>query len=279
MKPEKETHSCTNGEKRRTPVTDEEVKKLCDTLTLPWETVREQTISELGAKDAFFLLDPHINIHLDVSGWILNRYPECQERRLVLVEYTRLFKGLYWMNFYFIHANYSAVYRDLRYWWESFSIAYLIDSKYPNLSANDRMAIRRAWEERGKGGWRVIKEALSKALRRPPDCVQGRFRSLWQQLCKHVHPSAVEMERIISMDPWSFILDSFSRELAIECIHISNQVLDCIYALIFDAFPLIAKDALRWERFDELQKLLPFTCEIIRERGSKPDLKFQSSKT
>ena len=85
-----------------------------------------------------------------IIGWVIRRYPERSRRSSLVFEYTRL-KWLYWMNFCFIHANYPAVYRDLRYWWESFSIAYLVESNYPELPLDDQMAIRKAWEEKDTG--------------------------------------------------------------------------------------------------------------------------------
>jgi hypothetical protein len=103
------------------------------------------------------------------------------------------------------------------------------------------MAVRRSWEEKGRSGWSVVEEALSKALQKPAECIKGYFYPLWSQLCRHVHPSAIEMDKIASIDFSSLMFDSFNRELAGECMSTSNQVLDCIHISVFDAFPLMVK--------------------------------------
>jgi tRNA(His) 5'-end guanylyltransferase len=80
------------------------------------------------------------------------------------------------------------------------------------------------------------------------------------------------MDKIATIDFSSLMVDSFNRGLAEECMDTSNQVLDCIHVLIFDAFPLIIEDALRWRRLEEWRELMPLTYNLIQERGRKSPL-------
>jgi hypothetical protein len=253
-----------------------DIEKVLDRLYQQWRGVRSETIFNLGEKEALFLVNFHFNNVIDITSWMGNRYPDRWRNSCISFDYCRFFKGLLWMNFYFIHGNYPAVYRDLRYFWESLSISYLIESKYPKLSIDDQMAVRRAWEERGPRAWSAVKKALSKALRKPPARIKGYFHPLWQQLCRHAHPSAVEMDKIATIDFSSLMVDSFNRELAEECMDTSNQVLDCIHVLIFDAFPLIIEDALRWKWLEEWRETMPWTYKLIHEQEHKSTSQSQS---
>jgi hypothetical protein len=77
------------------------------------------------------------------------------------------------------------------------------------------------------------------------------------------------MDKIASVNFSSFVTDSFNQKLARECIGVSNQVLDYIHVLIFDAFPLIAEDAMKWERLEGLREPLSFTYGLVKERSSR----------
>lgn len=80
-----------------------------------------------------------------------------------------------------------------------------------------------------------VKKDLTKIL--PYDAELGK---IWEDLCKYVHPSSVEMEPIIKagkVEP--NILFTFDEELFDKCINFTNEIMDVFILVLLNSHSLI----------------------------------------
>ena len=92
-----------------------DLENILDNLYVQWKEVRKETIEGLGEREALKIVDFHVNNWIDIVGWISSKYKREEQMNIVIFQFSRLLKELYWLQFLFHTANYPTAYRNLRY--------------------------------------------------------------------------------------------------------------------------------------------------------------------
>lgn len=229
-----------------------------------WDTIREETITNLGEKDALLIIDFHANNWLDIIGWINSNYDRKEQKNIVSFQFQGLFKEIYWLQFLFHNGNYPVIYRNLRYILELICQAYYVDTEYPNLSLDEQIEKTKETEEKVYG-WNLVKSVLRKIFNSNESSIRLKFKPSWDYLNKHVHPSAKQMDIVAKEDFSSLVIDSFNEKLARNALRDTSEVFDIIDMIIFKKYPRIRDLALQYEFINEWEELLPLTIKFIRD--------------
>ena len=243
------------------------IRKLENTLDGLYEhlkSIRKETITDLGNKDALHIIDFHANNWIDIIGWISSKYNREEQMNIVIFQFHRLFKEIYWLQFLFHNGNYPMVYRNLRYILELISQAYYIDSKYPDLSLDKQIEKTKEMEETIYG-WNLVKSVLCEILNSNEQSIQSNFKPLWDHLNKYIHPSAKQMDIVATEDFSSLVTDSFNENIAIDVLRTTNEIFDTVNMIIFKKFSRIKELSLKYKFINEWEEYLPNTMNIIRE--------------
>jgi hypothetical protein len=183
---------------------------------------------------------------------------------IVIFQFSRLFKEIYWLQLLFHNGNYPIIYRNLRYILELICQAYYVDSEYPHLSLDEQVEKTKEIETE-LYGWTLVKSVLRKVLNGSERRIDSDFKPLWIYLNKHAHPSAHQMDIAATEDFSSLVTDSFNETLARDALKATDEIFDIVSLIIFRRFPKIKESALRYEFLNEWGKFLPNTVRIIRE--------------
>ncbi len=146
-----------------------------------------------------------------------------------------MFKEIYWLQFLFHTGNYATAYRNLRYILELMSRAYHIDINYPDLTLDEQIEKAREIEE-SIYGWKLVDSVLCEVLNKTKEEIRTGFKPLWDELNRHVHPSARQVNLVAVQDFSSLITDSFNENLASDLLRATDKVFDIVYAVIFKRF-------------------------------------------
>jgi len=245
----------------------ERIKKLENTLDKLYEhlkSVREETITHLGDKDALHIVDLHANNWIKIVGWISSNYDKEEQMNIVIFQFHRLFKEIYWLQLLFHYGNYPVIYRNLRYILELICQAYYIDSNYPSSSLDEQ--IRKTTEVEEKFyGWTLVKTVLGDILNSDEQYIQSKFKQLWNYLNKHVHPSVKQMDIVVTEDFSSLVTDSFNANLARDTLRATDEIFDIVNMIIFKKFPRIIEVGLKYKFINEWEQYLPNTVQIMKE--------------
>ena len=247
---------------------NERIKKLentLDELYKHFNSVREETITHLGDKDALHIIDFHANNWIVIVGWISSKYDKEEQMNIIIFQFLRLFKEIYWLQFLFHYGNYPVIYRNLRYILELICQAYYIYSNYYDLSLDEQIKKTTEVEEKVYG-WNLIKTVLGDILNSDEQHIQSNFKPLWNYLNKHVHPSVKQMDKVVTEDISSLVKDSFSKNLARDTLRATDKIFDIVNMIIFKKFPEIKEVALKYKFINEWIQYLPDTMKIIKEQ-------------
>jgi hypothetical protein len=124
-----------------------ELESILDNLYQHWRDTRRETIACLGDKEALKIIDFHANNWIDVVSWVSTVYERDEQFKILYIQWLRLFKEIYWLQYLFYTANYSTAYRNLRYMWEMMSQAYYVHVIHPNLTIDEQFQRAREIEE------------------------------------------------------------------------------------------------------------------------------------
>lgn len=246
----------------------EEIRKLENTLDALYEhlkSVREETITHLGDEDALHIIDFHANNWIDIVKWISSKYDKEEQMNIVIFQFHRLFKEIYWLQFLFHYGNYPLIYRNLRYILELICQAYYIDSKYHSLSLDEQIKKTNEMEEKIYG-WPLVKTVLCNILNSDEQCIKSNFKPLWKNLNKHVHPSGKQMDIVATEDFSSLLTDSFNENLARDTLRATNEIFDIVNMILFKRFPRIKEACLKYKFINEWEQYLPNTMKIMKEQ-------------
>ena len=235
-----------------------------DNLYEHWRSIRAETIAHLGGQKALGIIDFHGNNWIGIVRWILSKYDRYQQMNIVLFQFSRLFKEIYWLQFLFHTGNYATAYRNLRYILELMSQAYYVDMTNPGLTLDEQIEKASEVEERVYG-WKLINSVLCKVLNKTEEEIQISFKPLWDELNRHVHPSAKQMDLVAAQDFSGLITDSFNTNLARDLLRVTDKVFDIVYAIVFNRFSKAKKLALAYEFIHEWEECLPNTMGILRQ--------------
>lgn len=238
------------------------LEKYLDTLYEGWKPVRRETITYFG-KDAFHIIDFQGNNWIDIISWIISKYSREEQMNISFIQFVRLFKEIYWLQFLFHTANYPLICRNLRYILEMISQAYYIEREYPGLTLDEQIEKMMEMEEKIYG-WGIIKTILPSILNSNEEGFKDKFKPTWNYLNKHVHSSAKQMNVVIEEDFSSFVTDSFNENLAKDTLKLVDEIFDLIYVMVFEKFSRIKECALGYKFINEWEEYLPNTVNIIK---------------
>lgn len=245
--------------------TPEKLQKVLNELYQHLESIKIETIKILGEKQSLHILDFHANNWIDIRNWITSEHKKDTENSLLFFYFFTLFKKVYWMQLFFLSANYSAIYKDLRYIWELISQGYYIDSRCSkNMSLDQRMGLAQQLEEE-KYGWKLVKDVLKDLGFNDNDI--KIIHQLWIYLNKHAHPSPKQFNEIAREDFSIFVTDSFNKNLAISLLRKIDCVFDIIYLILLREFSGAIKHAKKYKFLDEWKEYIPLIHSlVVREK-------------
>jgi len=236
-----------------------------DKLYKHLKSVRKETIIHLGDKDALHIIDFHANNWIYIVGWISSKYEKDEQMNIIIFQFHRLFKEIYWLQFLFHYGNYPVIYRNLRYILELICQAYYIDSNYHGYSLDEQIKKTTEVEEKVYG-WTLVKTVLGDILNSYEQHIQSNFKPLWDNLNKHAHPSGKQMDKVVTEDISSLVTDSFSENLARDTLRATDKIFDIVNMIIFKKFPEIKEVALKYKFINKWKQYLPNTMKIIKEQ-------------
>ncbi|MCH7555895.1 MAG: hypothetical protein IIB56_00390 [Planctomycetes bacterium] len=242
---------------------DKKFEKSLDVLYETWKLVRSETIARLGKEDAVHIINFHGNNWIDITNWILSKYNREEQMNIVFIQFIRLFKEIYWLQFIFHNANYPMVYRNLRYVLEMIAQAYYVDCKYPILSLDEQIGKIMGMEKRIYGR-KLVKAVLCPILNLDEKGFKEKFQPIWDYLNKHVHPSAKQMDIVVEEDFSSLVTDSFNENLARETLEVVDEIFDLIYVMVLEKFSRVKELVLEYKFINEWEKYLPNTVNITK---------------
>ncbi|GAI43635.1 unnamed protein product, partial [marine sediment metagenome] len=234
----------------------EHLENILDDLYEQWRELRRETIEQLRNREALKIIDFHANNWIDIVKWISSKYKREEQMNIVIFQFSRLFKEIYWLQFLFHTGNYPTAYRNLRYILEMICQAYSIDTKYPTLTLDDQIEKAMEIEER-VFGWNVISSALCKVFNKTDKETRARFKPLWDDLNKYAHPSARQIDLVVEEDFSALVTDSFNESLARELLIVTDKVFDIVYAVVLKRFPRAISLAQQYRFLGEWQECLP----------------------
>jgi hypothetical protein len=240
---------------------DEEIRNSLDKLYAHMDEVQHDTRRRLGI-DALHIVDLHANNWTDIMSWINSTYPKEEQMNILVLQFSRLLKEIYWLELLLHNANYPIMYRNLRYVWEMICQAYYVDAQHPNLTLDDQIEKARAIEDEFYG-WNLVLRVLSETLDESEEYVRSNFQQLWKRLSKHVHPSSKEMDIVANADFSILVTDSFNEELARQAMKTTDAVFDLVYVILFRRFSKTRENARAYKFLDEWKKYLPYTARAV----------------
>jgi len=239
------------------------LEKYLDTLYETWKSVRREAIARLGKEDAVHIINFHGNNSIDMTNWIMSKYSRREQMNIIFIQFQRLFKEIYWLQFLFHNANYPVIYRNLRYILEMMAQARYTDREYAGLTLDGQIEKMMATEER-LYGWKLIKAVLRPLLNLDEKDFEGRFKPMWIYLNKHIHPSAKQMDIIVEEDVSSLVTDSFNENLAKDALKVVDEIFDLIYVIVLKKFSRVKEWVLGYKFINDWEEYLPNTVNIMK---------------
>jgi len=244
----------------------EALEKSLEDLYQTWNSVRRETLTKLGKETALHIVH-HATNWQHVMGSILSVYSREEQVSVTLVQFSRLFKEIHWLQFLYLSANYSVMHRTLRYLLEMMAQAYYVDTRFPGLKLNEQVEKAAHIEER-LFGWNLILQVLPQVLECEVPKFAKEFQPTWKLLNKHVHPSAEQLNLLNKDDLPSLVTDMFIEKLAREVLESLDAVFDLIFSITFRRFPKIQSTNMQ-ARFSDTGKIvLPNTVKVLTAQSS-----------
>jgi hypothetical protein len=241
-----------------------DLEAILDNLYEQWREIRKETIERLGGKEALKIIDFHANNWIDIVKWISSEYKREEQMNIIVFQFSRLFKEVYWLQFLFHTGNYPTAYRNLRYILEMICQAYYVDSKHPTLSLDEQLEKTKDLEKRVRA-WDIVSGTLKKVLNKTDAEVRAGFKPLWDDLNRYAHPSVRQMDLVAEKDFAALVTDSFSEPLAGELLGVTDKVFDIAYAVVLTRFPKVINLVRQYKFIHEWEECLPNTIGIIRQ--------------
>ena len=227
------------------------------------EDVRKET--EDDQKEKVYVWTEHYSNWIDIWKYF-NKHIEkenfinsCFGFRL-----TQLNKELLWFWLECTSGIYDNAVRDLRYILESFLQAYYVDREHPHASMECKLEILKEIDK--LAGRRLI-ERLDISKR-----YQEQIKKLYSELCKWVHPSYKEWQKIIEEgEIGSKITFNYDKKLFEECGELTDRVINTIVFLLMnfcnDLIEEIRGDKIFLKSIDNVKNSL--VIQYIQEVGKK----------
>jgi len=240
------------------------VERELDLLDTQYGILREvarETMDSLGEEATGYWVDAH-NTCIDLVPAISRHYPrETLTRHLLLYRFWELYKELPWLRFLFLVGNYPVVARELRFTWEAFSQAYVVDVRFPRFDIESKIKRLNKKEYRG---WRVI----PKALEMMPSSIGEKqdWRGMYDTLSLIAHPTRTELDlKLLRAEGAPLVTDVFEEETASGLFIAAKMIFDKVWTIAFFRYPDIAPSLSQVSGFvQHLKDFCPFAYLHLR---------------
>lgn len=234
------------------------------------QDVRKET--EKNQKQKVYVWSEHYSNWIDIWKYFdesigrENFINSCVGFRLI-----QLNKELLWFLLECTSGAYENANRSLRYVLESFLQAYYVDRKHPRASIQCKLEILKEIDK--LTGGKLI-ENLDIDVKYKGQ--NGQIKILYSDLCKFVHPSFNEWQKIVEGgDVSSKITFSYDKESFEECVDLTDRVMDVIVFLLMnfsnDLAEKIKGDEIFLKSISNVKNSL--VIQYIQEAGNKNDKK------
>lgn len=239
-----------------------EIEDRLDELNELRESVRSETIEQLGTKAALRIHNIHAQNWIDVAKWIAEDRDSPADD-ILLLYFGQLFNKLQWMQFLFLRGSYGAVHWHARVALEGVAMAHSVSHRGANLKVDEQMTQATEIEdEETAREW--IESTLRHVLDYDDDDVTNWMDEWWVLVNKNVHASP---QRIAAntRDAGTGVLmtDAFDQTLATEAIATVDEVMDIIWAVLLSQFPNLASKAADSEYFPTNEQEAPHVAYVV----------------
>jgi hypothetical protein len=209
--------------------------------------VAEEAFRSLGKEQAVYFTNL-ANDWVDILSAIRDTYTDDELRdSLIYLQFSGLFKEVYWFQLLFLASNYPLLLRSLRFIWEMIFRAHHVDTRVSE-SRDKPEALRLtidykvkwlARHEREMFQWdKFMKPTLRRLLPQAKGTeMEMHYKSLWNKLNEYVHPSKALLEKMVVSVPGSLMTDSFDKEWALETIETATKIFDLVWLAVISRFP------------------------------------------
>lgn len=240
-----------------------EIEERLDQLNELRESVRTETIEEMGTDTALRIQEVHLQNWIDLANWFTDEFDESEQDDILFGVFLQLFNKLQWMQFLLLRGNYGAVFWHIREALEGIVLALSVSHRGRSLSPDARMEMAMEIEdEEHAREW--IELALRHVLDLDDEKIEMWNQGWWTQINKHVHASPQRMEATAKQGgAGTLIADVFDPVLANETLDAVDVVFDIIWAIWINEFPELAPLAEESEHFPTDEKEAPFLSYVI----------------
>jgi len=201
-----------------------------------WREVARTTIETLGEETVAYWVDAY-NTCIDLVPEIDRHYPkEILSHHLLTYRFWELYKQLPWLWFLFLVGNYPVLARELRFTWEAFSQAYVIDVRFPRLDIDSKI---KKLNKKKYRGWPAILTAYEIL----PGSIGGKEnRSIYDHLSLIAHPTRLELDlRLLRAGGAPLITDTFEERTADGLLIAAKLLFDKVWTIAFLRYPDVAR--------------------------------------
>lgn len=244
----------------------EDIEGQLDEFNETLDTVRAESIEELGAESALRFIDVYQQNWIDVAvSWLPDKYPDkftVYGTDILIYHYLRLFTEIHLLQWLFLRGFYETTCRNLRYILEGTAQAYTVKQRGKNLSLNHQRekAIEIADETHSR---EIIVPVLKKSIDFDDNETEEDFEPLWSFLCKNIHPSHLRWNPFPTSDFPTHMVTSFFGPQARETLDAADMVFDVVNAVMFDEYPQLVEPATDSDYYPTEKESFPYTARVI----------------
>lgn len=241
----------------------DEIENRLNELNKLRESVRSETIEQLGPKSALQIHNVHAQNWIDLAKWVAEDYDSPEDDDILLLYFIQLFSKLQSMQFLFLRGNYGAVHWQARVALEGVAMAHSVSHRGANLTVDEQIEQATDIEdEETASEW--IESTLRHVLDFGDDDLENWMEEWWMLLNKNVHASPQRLAAN-SKDAGMGVLmtDGFDQTLAIKAMTTVDEVMDVIWAVVLSQFPNLASKAADSEFFPTDKKEAPHVAYIV----------------
>lgn len=234
-----------------------------------WRKIARETIESLGEESVAYWVDAY-NTCIDLNSAINRQYPrETLVHNLLIYRFLELYKELPWSWFLFLVGNYPMLARELRFTWEAFSQAYVVDVGFPTIDIERK--IKRLNKKQYRG-WPVI----LKALEIMPSTIGEKqaWRGRYDTLSLIAHPTRTEIDlKLLRAKGVPLLTDAFDEKTASGLFIAAKMLFDEVWTIAFFQYPDIAQPLSEVSGFvQHLKDFCPFAYLHLRVLVGKQEL-------
>lgn len=244
----------------------EEIEERLDELNELRDSVRLETLEQMGSEAALRIQEVHTQNWIDLAEWFTEMYKTDKEWNMFPLVFLQLFNKLGWMQSLFLGANYGAVNWHTREALEGMALALSVSHRGRSLSIDGQM--ERAMEiEESESAKRWVESALRHVLDYDDEETADWMNEWWTLLNKHVHASPQRMSAItLQRNAGVLVMDAYDEELANETLSVVDEVFDVIWAIMLSEYSELIPRAADKEYFPTDREQAPHVAYVISSK-------------